>query len=162
MAAKVKAIPDGFHALTPYLTVRDAEAAMAFYRQAFGAVEVLRVPEPNGKRLMHAEVRIGDSVLMLGDTFPEFGGKNPEDLGGSAATVHLYCEDVDAVVAAATKAGATLTMPPAEMFWGDRYARLVDPFGHQWSIATHTRDLSEAEIAKGAALAFAQNPTGSS
>ncbi|MEX2648444.1 MAG: VOC family protein [Alphaproteobacteria bacterium] len=144
-----KPIPDGFDAITPELVVSDADGAIAFYKKAFGAEEVMRLSAPDGKRLIHAEVRIGGSIVMLASAMPEFGSKSPDQLGGSPAGVHYYCADVDAVVARAAKAGATVVMAPAEMFWGDRYARIVDPFGHAWGIATHTRDLSPEQIAAG-------------
>ena len=156
MSDRVKAIPEGFTTLTPHLTVRDAAAAIEFYKKAFGAVELGRMPEPNGKRLIHAAVRIGESILMLVDAFPEFGGRSPDELGGSPVTIHVYSEDTDAAVERAVAAGATVTMPPDDMFWGDRYARLTDPFGHHWSIATHIRDMSEEEMREAAAAAFSQ------
>jgi len=155
MAAKVKSIPDGFHSLTPHLVVSDAAGAIEFYEQAFGAEEIMRAPAPSGDRLMHAEVRIGDSILMMSDTYPEFGGQNPQDLGGSPLAINLYCDDVDAMVDKAVAAGATVSMPPADMFWGDRYARLLDPFGHIWAIACHVRDVTPEEMTAGAAAAFA-------
>ena len=136
--------------------MRDAAGAIKFYKQAFGAVELGRMPEPNGTRTLHAMVRIGDSILMMVDHFPEWGSKGPEDLGGSPVTINIYCHDVDKMVAdAAAAAGATVTMPPADMFWGDRYAKLTDPYGHEWAIATHISDPSEAEMQAGAEAAFA-------
>ena len=141
----VKPIPDGMHSLTPHLTCAGAADAIEFYKKAFNAVEEARLPGPPGK-LAHAAVRIGDSMLMLMDEFPEMGGFGPKSLKGSPVIIHLQVEDVDAVVKQAVEAGAKLTMPPADMFWGDRYAQLEDPFGHRWSVATHTRDLSPQEI----------------
>jgi uncharacterized glyoxalase superfamily protein PhnB len=141
----VKPIPDGMHSLTPLLTCAGAAAAIDFYKKAFNAVELSRLPGPKGK-LMHAALRIGNSALMLTDEFPEWGGLGPKLLKGSPVTVHLYVENVDATVKQAVAAGAKITMPLADMFWGDRYAQLEDPFGHHWSVATHTRDLSPAEI----------------
>jgi uncharacterized glyoxalase superfamily protein PhnB len=154
--AMVKAIPDGFHTLSAHLTVADAAAAIAFYKQAFGAVELGRMAAPDDKRLMHAMLRIGDSALMLNDEFPEMGGKGPLKIGGTPVTVHLYVEDCDAVYGRAIAAGATAVMPPADMFWGDRYGRLTDPFGHSWSIATHKKDLTPAEMAAAAEKAMAE------
>jgi PhnB protein len=142
---KVKAIPDGFHSLTPHLVCRDATAAIAFYVKAFGAIEVTRLPGPGGK-LMHAMIRIGDSPLMLVDEMPEWGALGPQSLKGSPVTVHLYVEDVDAAVARAVAAGARITKPQADLCWGDRYGQLEDPFGHRWSLATHRRDVSPAEM----------------
>ena len=144
----VKPIPDGMHSLTPLLTCAGAADAIQFYKKAFNAVELSRLPGAKGK-LMHAALRIGDSVLMLTDEFPEWGGLGPKLLKGSPVTVHLYVENVDAAVEQAVAAGAKVTMPLADMFWGDRYAQLEDPFGHHWSMATHKRDLSQAEIQDG-------------
>lgn len=146
----VKAIPDGMHTLTPHLICAGAADAIEFYKKAFGATELNRLPGPDGK-LMHASVRIGDSVLMLLDEFPQWGSLGPKALKGSPVVLHLYVEDVDAVVAQAVAAGAKLTLPVAEMFWGDRYGQVEDPFGHKWSVATHTRDLSPEEIQAGMA-----------
>ena len=145
-----KPIPDGMHALTPHLVCRNAAEAIAFYGKAFGAVELSRLPGPEDK-LMHAMVRIGDSSLMLVDEFPDCGAFGPQSLNGSPVTIHLYVTDVDATVERAVAAGAKVTMPVSDMFWGDRYGRIEDPFGHQWSIATHIRDLSPQEIQTAAA-----------
>jgi uncharacterized glyoxalase superfamily protein PhnB len=141
----VTPIPDGMHSLTPHLVCAGAAEAIEFYKAAFGAVEVMRLPGPQGK-LIHAMVRIGDSPLMLVDEMPEWGALGPKALKGSPVTIHLAVEDVDAAVARAVKAGARITMPVADMFWGDRYGQLEDPFGHHWSVATHLRDLSPEEI----------------
>jgi len=141
----VKPIPADMHSLTPHLVCAGAAQAIEFYRKAFGAVEGGRLPGPDG-RLMHAMLRIGDSALMLADEMPEFGALGPKALSGSPVTVHLYVTDVDAVFAQAVAAGATAKMAPADMFWGDRYGQLIDPFGHHWSIATHVRDLTPEQI----------------
>ena len=146
--SSVKPIPEGMHSLTPHLVCAGAADAIEFYKKAFGAIETSRMPGPQG-RLMHAAVRIGDSTLMLVDEMPEWGALGPKALKGSPVTVHLYVEDVDATVAKAVAAGAKVTMPVAEMFWGDRYGQLEDPFGHRWSVATHTRDLTPAQISDG-------------
>jgi PhnB protein len=143
----VKPIPDNMPALTPHLVCDDAAAAIAFYTQAFGAVEEMRLPGPGGK-LMHAMVRIGGSPLMLVDAFPEMGALSPKSLNGSPVTLHLFVPDTDATMAQAVAAGATVTMPPQDMFWGDRYGQLVDPFGHHWSVATHLQDLTPEQIMK--------------
>ncbi len=143
--AKVKPVPDGMHTLTPHLVCADAAAAIDFYRRAFGAVETMRLPGPGGK-LMHAALRIGDSTLMLVDEVPAWGALGPKALKGSPVTIHLAVENVDAAVAQAVACGAKVTMPVADMFWGDRYGQLEDPFGHRWSVATHIRDLSPDEI----------------
>jgi PhnB protein len=141
----VKPIPDGMHSLTPHLCCAGAADAIEFYKKAFNAVELMRMPGPKGK-LMHAMLRIGDSALMLMDEFPEWGGFGPKSLNGTPVTIHLYVENADAAVAQAVAAGAKIIMPLADMFWGDRYAVLEDPFGHHWSVATHMHDLSPQEI----------------
>ncbi|VXC06046.1 conserved hypothetical protein [Burkholderia sp. 8Y] len=144
----VKAIPEGMHSLTPHLVCAGAAEAIEFYTRAFGAVELGRLPGDDGK-LMHAMVKIGDSMLMLVDENPSFGMLGATSLKGSPVTIHLYVEDVDATMKQAEAAGARVTLPVADMFWGDRYGRLEDPFGHQWSVATHTRDVSPAEMQQG-------------
>jgi len=149
MATKrVKPIPEGMHSLTPHIVCAGAADAIEFYKKAFNAKEEGRVPGPDGK-LMHAMVRIGDSALMLVDEMPQWGALGPKSLKGSPVTIHLYVEDVDATVAQAVKAGAKVTMPVDEAFWGDRYGQLEDPFGHKWSVATHTRDLTHEQILEG-------------
>jgi PhnB protein len=141
----VKPIPEGYHTLTPFLTVRNAERAIEFYKQAFGAQERGVAKGPDGK-VMHAEVKIGDSVIMLSDEFPEFGSLSPQSIGGSPMGLHIYIENVDAAFDRAVKAGAQVEMPVADQFWGDRYGKLKDPFGHKWSIATHVKDMSADEM----------------
>ena len=141
----VKASPDGMHSLTPYLTCDGASDAIEFYKKAFDAAEISRATDKNGK-LANAMIRIGNSALMLMDEMPEMKALGPKSLKGSPVTIHLQVEDVDDVVKQAVAAGATLIMPPADMFWGDRWATLEDPFGHHWSVATHTRDVSPEEI----------------
>jgi PhnB protein len=141
----IKPVPEGMHTVTPHLVCQDAAGAIEFYRQAFGAVELMRLPGPEGK-LMHAMIRIGDSPVMLVDEFPDCGSLGPKSLNGSPVTIHLYVEDVDATVERAVAAGAKITMPVEDMFWGDRYGRIDDPYGHHWSIGTHIRDLSPEEI----------------
>jgi PhnB protein len=145
----VEAIPKGYHTLTPYMTVRDAARAIEFYKQAFGAVEKGVMPAPDGK-IMHAELIIGDSVFMLADEFPQYGSMSPLSTGGSGMGLHIYVEDVDSAFDRAVKAGAKVDMPVSDMFWGDRYGKLSDPFGHKWSIATHKADLTMEEMAEGA------------
>lgn len=154
MAGKVKAIPDGYHTITPYLTVKGAGQALEFYSRAFGAQILYKMDSPDG-RVMHAEMKIGDSIVMLGDEFPEQGGKSPQSLGGTPAGLLIYVEDVDAAFRRAVQAGARETMPVQDMFWGDRYGKLVDPFGHDWSLATHKEDLTPDEMAERAKKAFA-------
>jgi PhnB protein len=142
---QVKPIPEGMRSITPHLICAGAANAIEFYKKAFGAVEVARLPGPQG-RLMHAMIRIGDSAVMLVDEMPEWGALGPKALKGSPVTIHLYVPDVDAVVERAVKAGAKVTMPVQDQFWGDRYGKLEDPFGHHWSVATHVRDVSPQEM----------------
>jgi uncharacterized glyoxalase superfamily protein PhnB len=141
----VKAIPDGMHTVTPHLVCAGAADAIEFYKKAFNAVEEGRIAGPQG-RLMHAMVRIEGSAVMLVDEMPEWGALGPKSLKGSPVTIHLYVEDVDAFVKRAVAAGAKITMPLEDMFWGDRYCKLEDPFGHHWSVATHKRDVSPEEM----------------
>ena len=143
--ATVKPIPDGMHSVTPHLICAGAAAAIEFYKKAFGAEEKGRIPGPDG-RLMHAAIGIGDSTVMLVDEMPEWGALGPKALKGSPVTIHLYVENADAFVERAAKAGAKVTMPVAEQFWGDRYGKIEDPFGHHWSVATHVRDKSKEEM----------------
>jgi uncharacterized glyoxalase superfamily protein PhnB len=151
MAAKP--IPEGFHTLTPYLTVKDAPRAVEFYKQAFGA-QVRRIHyAPDGK-IMNADLKIGDSILLLAEEFPGMGPKSPLSLGDSPVTLHLYVEDVDKLFNQAVAAGATVRMPVMDQFWGDRYAQVADPFGHRWSIGTHKEDLTPAEIEQRTLAAF--------
>ena len=142
---KVKPVPDGMHTVTPHLVCAGAADAIEFYRKAFGAVEEGRLPGPNG-RLMHAMIRIEGSAVMLVDEMPEWGALGPKALKGSPVTIHLYVKDVDAFAARAVAAGAKITMPVADQFWGDRYGQLEDPFGHRWSIGTHIRDVRPEEM----------------
>jgi len=141
----VKPIPEGYHTLTPFLTVRDAARAIEFYKQAFGATERGVAKGPDGK-VMHAEIKIGDSIIMMSDEFPEFGSLSPESVGNTSMGLHIYVEDVDASFDRAVKAGAKVEMPVMDQFWGDRYGRLKDPFGHKWSLATHKKDMSADEM----------------
>jgi len=142
---KTNAAPHGMHTVTPHLVCAGAAEAIDFYKRAFGAEEMIRLPGPQGK-LIHAAVRIGDSTIMLVDEMPEWGALGPTSLKGTPVTIHLFVADVDAFVAHAVKAGARVTMPVADMFWGDRYGQLEDPFGHRWSVATHLRDMTAEEI----------------
>jgi len=151
----VKPVPEGYHTLTPFLTVRDAARAVEFYKQAFGAVERGVAKDPDGK-VMHAELKIGDSIIMLSDEYPEFGALSPESIGGSGMGLHIYLDGVDAAFDRAVKAGAVVEMPVMDQFWGDRYGKLRDPFGHKWSIGTHIKDLSEDEMKLGMDEAFAK------
>ncbi len=154
---EVKAVPPGFHTLTPHLIVRNADKALEFYKNALGA-EVLHVARmPDGK-VMHAALRIGDSMLMLNDEFPEFGGLSPLSIGGTGVTVHIYTENVDAAFNRAVSAGAEVKIPLMDQFWGDRYGMVVDPFGHKWSIATHVKDMSQEEMQRAQEEAEAAMP----
>ena len=144
---KTNPIPEGMHTVTPHLVCAGAADAIEFYKKAFGAVEMMRIPIPNG-RVMHACIRIGGSQIFLVDEMPEWGAVGPKSLKGSPVTIHLQVEDVDAMVDRAVKAGARVTMPVADQFWGDRYGKLEDPFGHHWSVATHVRDVTPAEMEK--------------
>jgi PhnB protein len=154
MNSRVKPIPSGFHTLTPHLVVKGVSQAIEFYKQAFGAEEITRAPGPDGKSLMHAELKIGDSRLMLVDEFPEMNCRGPQSIGGTPVTIHMYVEDVDAAFSKAEAAGAKVRMPLADMFWGDRYGVLADPFGHAWSLARHKEDLTPEEIAERAQTAM--------
>ena len=151
----VKPIPDGYHTLTPFLTVRNAARAIEFYKQAFGAVEHGVMKDPEGK-VMHAELKIGDSLIMLSDEFPAYGALSPESIGGSPMGLHIYLDGVDAAFDRAVKAGAQVEMPVMDQFWGDRYGKLKDPFGHKWSIGTHIKDLSMDEMKRGMDEAMAK------
>jgi PhnB protein len=152
-------VPEGYHTVTPYLAVEDAAAAIEYYKKAFGAKERVRMDAPGGK-IGHAELEIGDSLVMLSDPFPQSSTKPPKQLGGTSASVFLYVEDVDSVVQDAIDAGATVTMPIQDQFWGDRFGSVTDPFGHSWSIATHVEDVPPEEIeerAKAAMAAMGEN-----
>ena len=154
-------IPDGYHAITPHLVIKGASEAIEFYKRAFGAEELSRMPfpGPDGQvKLGHAALRIGDSKLFLADEFPEHGGLGPGST--SPVTIHLYVTDADATFGRAVEAGATVSMPLADMFWGDRYGKLVDPFGHHWSIAEHLEDLTPEQMREKMALAFSGQPCG--
>jgi PhnB protein len=150
MSAKVKPIPDGHHVVTPYLSIKGAANAIEFYKKAFGAREVMRMAQPDG-RLGHAELQIGDSRIMLADEFPDMNFRSPHSIGGTPVHLHLYVEDVDAVVTQAVAAGAKVLRPVQDQFYGDRSGSLADPHGHVWHVATHTEDLSMEEIEKRAA-----------
>ncbi|HEV2470942.1 MAG TPA: VOC family protein [Candidatus Sulfotelmatobacter sp.] len=152
----VKPVPEGYHTLTPYMTVRNATRAIEFYKQAFGATERGVMKDPSG-RVMHAELQIGDSIIMLADEFPDFGAVGPDTKGGGTSMgLHIYVNNVDQAFDRAVKAGAKVEMPVMDQFWGDRYGKLKDPFGHKWSIATHTKDLSMDEMKRGMDEAIAK------
>ncbi len=147
-AKRVRAIPKEYHTVTPALSVRGAAEAIEFYKKASGAQEVMRMPGPDGKSIMHAEIKIGDSIVFLGDEFPDMGGRSPQTLGGSTAALHICVPDADAAFTRAVEAGAQVRMPVMDMFWGDRYGRVADPFGHEWELATHKEDLTPKSLSQ--------------
>jgi PhnB protein len=153
MTRSLQGIPEGYHSVTPYLAVHDAAAALEFYKQAFGARERMRMPAPGG-RVGHAEIEIGGSCIMLADEYPEIGFRSPRAIGGTPVNLHLYVEDVDAVMAQALAAGAKEVRPVKDQFYGDRTGSVEDPFGHVWHIATHKEDLSPAELQRRAEQAM--------
>ena len=152
MTSRVKPIPEGYHTATPYLIIKDAARAIEFYKKAFGATELMRMAQPDG-RIGHAEIRIGDSPIMLADEFPEMGHRSPQSLGGSPVSILLYVEDVDALFNQAVSAGAKVQKPVQDQFYGDRIGGVTDPFGHVWYIATHKEEVSPEEMRKRAAAA---------
>ncbi len=147
MAEAKKAIPDQYHTITPHIVVRNAAQAIEFYKKALGAEELYRMPGPGGM-IMHAEIKIGNSIVMMADENPQMGDKSPQTLGGTTGGLMMYCENVDQAYDRMVKAGGTSEMPPADMFWGDRYCRVRDPFGHSWALATHVRDVTPEEMQK--------------
>ena|SRR3990167_1029861 len=153
MKNTVRAIPEGYHSITPYLIVNNAAKAIEFYKQAFGAIELMRMGKP-GEKIGHAELQIGDSKFMLADEFPEMDARSPEAFGGSPIGMHLYVKDVDTVSKKAIDAGATLIRPLENMFYGDRSCTLKDPYGHQWHVSTHIEDVSEDEIRRRAVALY--------
>src|SRR5690242_15308543 len=158
MAKGPKPIPDGCHSIIPHLVVKEAAKAIEFYKQAFGALETSRMPGPEG-RIMHAALKIGGGQVFLCDEFPQSEIKAPTSLGATTLALHLYVADVDAAFAKATAAGATVTMPVTDMFWGDRYGKLRDPFGHEWSLASHVEDVTPEEMqARAQAMFSGQGP----
>jgi len=152
-----KAIPEGYHSITPYLAVDDASGAIEFYKKAFGAKERSRMPTPDGK-VAHAELAIGDSLIMLSDPFDQASTKTPKALGATTTGIFLYTEDVDELYKQALDAGATSIQEPEDMFWGDRFARVTDPYGHSWQIATHVEDIEPEEMERRSREAMASMP----
>ena len=152
----VSPIPEGYHSVTPYLVIKNAAAAIEFYKKAFGAVELFRMPAPGGK-IGHAEIKIGDSPVMLSDAYPEMGFQGPESLGGTPVSLMIYVEDVDQVYPQAIAAGGKELRPLQDQFYGDRSGTLADPFGHVWTISTHVEDVPEDELAKRAAAAMKEH-----
>jgi PhnB protein len=155
MATSVKPVPEGFHTATPSMVVSDAGKAIDFYKKVFGAEERMRMPGPGGK-IIHAEIKIGDSILFLSDEIPNMGGKSPQSVGAYTGGVYLYVPNVDEIHQRAVDAGAKSAGPVSEMFWGDRIGHFVDPFGHAWTVSTHVKDLTEQEMEKGAQAFYAQ------
>lgn len=156
--SKVKKIPDGYHSITPYLIVKNGSDAFEYYKKIIGAKEHGRMMTPDGKRIAHAEIEIGNSKLMLADEFPEMNSHSPKTIGGSPVGLFLYVDDVDNIVSNAVKEGAKVLMEVEDQFWGDRYGSIEDPFGHRWSISTHIKDLTEEEMKKAGEEAFAKMP----
>jgi PhnB protein len=156
-----KPIPDGYHTATPYLIVNGAAEAIEFYKRAFGATELLRMTDPQG-RIGHAEIRVGDSVIMLADEHPDMGYRGPRSMGGSSVSILLYVDDVDTIFDRALSAGATVQRPIADQFYGDRSGKLEDPFGHVWSIATHVEDVPPEEMRRRAEAAMRSSATSAS
>jgi PhnB protein len=152
----VSYMPEGCRTVTPHLICLGASKAIEFYKKAFGAVEVMRMAGPDGQSIMHAEIKIGDSMLFLNDQFPHANMASPAKFGGTTVAIHLYVKDCDTLFNQAVAAGAKVSMPLMNMFWGDRYGMLIDPFGHQWSIATHIEDVPAGEMGKRAAEAMKQ------
>ena len=143
----VNPVPTGFHSITPHLVIRGAAKAIEFYKQAFGAEALGAMPMPGSDKIMHALIKIGDSMIMLADDFPEHGSHSPQDSTvPSPVVIHIYTADTDGMFQKAVAAGATVKMPPMDMFWGDRYAQVTDPFGHRWSIGTHVKDVAHEEM----------------
>jgi PhnB protein len=155
MKTNVKPIPEGYHSVTPDLTLKDSLKAIKFYKKAFGAKEMGIFPSPDGKSTMHATIKIGDSIIMMGDERPGQSCESAETLGASPVSLFIYVPDVDKVFNQAVDAGAEITMPLDDMFWGDRCGSVKDPFGYSWMIATHTRDMTREEVQKGAESFFA-------
>ena len=157
MSARVKPVPDGYHTITPYLIVNGAAAAIEFYKRAFGATEVMRMPAPDG-RIGHAELQLGDCRVMLADEYPQMDCRGPKSVGGTPVFLHMYVDDVDAVVKQAVAAGARVVRPVQDQFYGDRMGTVADPYGHVWHVSTHKEDLSMDELRARAEKAMAGAP----
>ncbi len=159
MAGTTKAIPEGFYSLTPYFCVKDAARAIEFYKRAFGATEITRMLGPDGK-VMHAELKVGNSIFMLSDEVPHSMCRSPQTLGGTSVGLYLYVDDVDTIFNRAVSAGARTERPVQDMFYGDRSGQIIDPFGHSWGIATHTKDMTAEEIEQAAKQQFSKAAQG--
>lgn len=158
MPNKVNYIPKDYRSVTPYLTIKGADKAIEFYKKAFGAQEITRMLDPQSKKILHAELKFGDSMIMVTDEFDRPGaGRSPKALGDTTVGMFLYVPDVDATFKKAVAAGGQPIMPPSDMFWGDRYGKLSDPFGHHWALATHIEDVNPADMKKRAEEFFTQN-----
>lgn len=155
-STQVKAIPKGFRTVTPHLSIREADKAIAFYKKALGAKERMCILTPDGKKVMHAELKIGNSIIFLGEENPARGCPSPLSTGSTTVSLYLYVKDVDKAFARAVKAGVKVVMPVADMFWGDRVGTLIDPFGHQWTLATHKEDVPVEEMHRRAGEFFKQ------
>jgi PhnB protein len=155
MPHHVAPIPEGYHSVTPSITTRNAAQAIEFYKKALGAEELMRMPGPNGQ-VMHAEIKIGNSIVMVNDEFPDWGIRAPQTLGGTPVSLFLYVNDVDRAYQRAIAAGATAIMEPRDQFWGDRFGKLRDPYGHEWALATHIEDVSPEECMRRGAEAMKQ------
>ena len=147
--SEVKPIPDGYSTVTPTLTVREAAQAIEFYKKAFDAQEIFRFPSPDGKTIMHAEIKIGNSIIMINDEFPQMNCRSPQSIGGTGSSIFLYVNDADATFNKAVSVGAKSLVPLMDAFWGDRFGSIQDPYGHVWSIATHKKDMTPEEIKAG-------------
>lgn len=156
MASNVQPIPEGYHSVTPYLIIKDAAKALDFYKKAFNAVELMRFADPTGK-VLHAEIKIGNSMLMLADEHPEMDARSPQTIGGSPIFIHLYVENVDTITQQAIAAGAKVQRPVKDQFYGDRSGSIIDPFGHIWNISTHIEDVSDEEIRRRAEAMMGQS-----
>lgn len=155
MGSNVKFMPQGYHSVTPCLSLKDTRKAIEFYKKAFGAKELGVFPTPDGRRTMHAVIQIGNSIVMMGDEMPEQGCKSAETVGASPIGLYVYVENADTVYNQAVWAGAMVAMPVADMFWGDRCGTVTDPFGYSWTVATHTRDMTSEDIKEGAEAFYA-------
>jgi PhnB protein len=157
MSSQVKRVPEGFHTITPGLVVKEAQKAIEFYKEAFGAEIISVKTAPGGTKVVHSEIKIGDSRIFVNDEFPEMGSRGPQTIGGTPVSLNLYVEDADSMFEKAVAAGATVIMPLTDQFWGDRWGMVTDPFGHIWSIASHVADLSQEQIDKASEEFFSKS-----